>query len=126
MNSLPIEVDVEDSATLEEYLEKYTVNMNQNEISEISDSNIRNIKMKYWDKKHKAFLNEREIQDTELGNEFDRIEELEKKELEDYYSEYKMRHTNPKHAIVEQETEMLEDMTEGQLAEYLAENFNDY
>ena len=42
------------------------------------------------------------------------------------YSEYKMRHTNPKHAIVEQETEMIEDMTEGQLAEYLAENFNDY
>ena len=68
----------------------------------------------------------KEIKDTELGNEFDRIEELEKKELEDYYSEYKMRHTNPKHAIVEQETEMMEDMTEGQLAEYLAENFNDY
>lgn len=109
----------DDKMTLEEYLEKYTVNMNQNEISEISDSNIRNIKMKYWDKKHKAFLNEREIKDTELGNEFDRIEELE-----DYYSEYKMRHTNPKHAIVEQETEMMEDMTEGQLAEYLAENFN--
>lgn len=116
----------DDKMTLEEYLEKYTVNMNQNEISEISDSNIRNIKMKYWDKKHKAFLNEREIKDTELGNEFDRIEELEKKELEDYYSEYKMRHTNPKHAIVEHETEMMEDMTEGQLAEYLAENFNDY
>ena len=116
----------DDKMTLEEYLEKYTVNMNQDEISEISDSNIRNIKMKYWDKKHKAFLNEREIKDTELGNEFDRIEELEKKELEDYYSEYKMRHINPKHAIVEQETEMMEDMTEGQLAEYLAENFNDY
>ena len=112
--------------TLEEYLEMYTVSMDQNEISEISDSNIRNIKMKYWDKKQKAFLNEREIKDTELENEFDRIKELEKKELEDYYSEYKMRHTNPKYAIVDQEIEMMEDMTEGQLVEYLAENFNDY
>ena len=35
-----------------------------------------------------------------------------------------MEDKNPKHLIVEQETEMMEDMTEGQLAEYLAENFN--
>ena len=112
--------------TLEEYLEKYTTDMNQYEISEISDSNIGNIKMKYWNKKHEAFLNEKEIKDTELGNEFDRIKELEKKELEEYYDEYKIRHTNPKHAIIEQKTEMMENMTEGQLAEYLAENFSDY
>ncbi len=45
--------------TLEEYLEKYTTDMNQNEISEINDSNIGNIKMKYWNKKHEAFLNEK-------------------------------------------------------------------
>lgn len=110
---------------LKEYLEKYTVSMNQNEISEIRDSNIRNIKMKYLDKKHKIFLNESEIKDIELENEFDKIEELEKIELEDYYNEY-MRYANQRHAIVEQETEMIENMTEGQLAEYLVENFNDY
>lgn len=37
-----------------------------------------------------------------------------------------MEDKNPKHLIVEQETELMEDMTEGQLAEYLAENFNDF
>lgn len=37
-----------------------------------------------------------------------------------------MEDKNPKHLIIEQEVEMMEDMTEGQLAEYLAENFNDF
>lgn len=47
-------------------------------------------------------------------------------ELKDYYNEYKQKYTNPKHTIIEQEVEMMESMTEGQLAEYLAENFSDY
>lgn len=33
---------------------------------------------------------------------------------------------SPKDLITEQETEMMDNMTEGQLVEYLAENFNDY
>lgn len=33
---------------------------------------------------------------------------------------------NPKESIIEQETEMMEDMTEGQLEEYLADNFSDF
>lgn len=33
---------------------------------------------------------------------------------------------NPEELLIEQETEMMEDMTEGQLAEYLAENYNDF
>ncbi len=37
-----------------------------------------------------------------------------------------MEDKNPKHLIVEQEIEMMENMTEGQLAEYLAEHFNDF
>lgn len=37
-----------------------------------------------------------------------------------------MEDKNPKHLIVEQESGMMEDMTEGQLAEYLAGNFNDF
>lgn len=111
---------------LEEYIKKYNRDMNQGEISEITDSRIRDIKMKYWNKKHEAFMNEQEIKDSELGNEFDKLTEMEKKELEEYYNEYKINHTNPKHAIINQEVEMMEDMTEGQLAEYLAENFNDW
>ena len=112
--------------TLEEYLEKYNKEMNPKEISDISDSTIREIKSKYWNKKHKAFLNEEEIKDSDLGNEFDKLSEMEKIELKDYYNEYKLKYTNPKHAIIEQEVEMMESMTEGQLAEYLAENFSDY
>ena len=111
--------------TLEDYIEKYNRPMNPNEISAIGDSTVRDIKMKYWNKKHKAFLNEKEIKDSELGKEYDKLSEMERKELEKYYPEYKSKYTNPKHAIVDQEVEMMEDMTEGQLAEYLAENFND-
>lgn len=33
---------------------------------------------------------------------------------------------NPKHLIVQQDVDFMEDMTEGQLADYLAENFSDY
>lgn len=36
-----------------------------------------------------------------------------------------MKDENPKDLIIEQETEMMENMTEGQLAEYLAENFSE-
>ena len=112
--------------TLEEYLSEYSIDMNQKQISDISDSKLREIKMKYWNEKHSAFLNESKIKDSELENKFNKIKEMERKELEQYYHEYKISHTNPKHAIIEQETEMMEDMTDGQLAEYLAENFNDY
>ena len=104
----------------------YCIEMNQNEIKGISDSIIRNIKMKYLERKHKAFSNENEIKDEKLEKEYNMIKEMEKKELEEYYSKYKLSHTNPKHTIVDQEVEMMEDMTEGQLAEYLAKNFNDY
>lgn len=33
---------------------------------------------------------------------------------------------SPKDLLIEQETEMMDNMTEGQLAEYLAENFSEY
>ena len=46
--------------------------------------------------------------------------------LEEYYGGYKIQHTDPKHAIIEQKTEMMEDMTEVQFAEYLAEKYSDY
>lgn len=36
------------------------------------------------------------------------------------------KYNNSKHTIIEQETGMMEDMTEGQLAEYLADNFSEY
>lgn len=48
------------------------------------------------------------------------------KTIEEYNSDIKTKNTNPKYAMIEQEVEMMEQMTEGQLAEYLAEHFNDY
>ena len=44
---------------------------------------------------------------------------MDKKEL-------KREEKNPKDLIIEEEMDMMDDMTEGQLAEYLAENFNDF
>lgn len=72
--------------TLEEFLEKYNCEMNTNKIAEIEDLKIQEIKRKYWDLKHKAFLNEYEIKDWELGKELDKYTKLERRELEEYYN----------------------------------------
>lgn len=58
--------------------------LNNIEISRIEDSELREIRLKYWNKRHDAFLNELEINDNELENVFDKIDEEEKKELENY------------------------------------------
>lgn len=60
--------------------------MNSTKIAEIEDLKIQDIKKKYWDLKHKAFLDEYKIKDWELGEIFDRYTSLERKELEEYYS----------------------------------------
>ncbi len=70
---------------LEEFLEKYNCTMNPKQINNIPDNNIINIKHKYWNLYHKAFLDEHNISDTELGNVFDKLKLEERKELEEYY-----------------------------------------
>ena len=72
--------------TLEEFLNKYNQEMNTSLISKIEDQKIQEIKKKYWDLKHKAFLNENEIRDWELGEVINKYTELERKELEEYYN----------------------------------------
>ncbi len=72
--------------TLEEFLEKYNCDMNSTKIAEIEDLNIQVIKKKYWDLKHKAFLDEYKIKDWELGEELDKYTALERKDLEEYYN----------------------------------------
>ena len=72
--------------TLEEFLNKYNQEMNTSLISKIEDQKIQEIKKKYWDLKHKAFLNENEIRDWELGKVINKYTELERKELEEYYN----------------------------------------
>jgi len=71
--------------TLEEFLEKYNCEMNSAKIAEIEDLKIQEIKQKYWNLKHKAFLDEHNIKDWELGDVLDKYTALERKELEEYY-----------------------------------------
>lgn len=59
--------------------------MNPIEINKIKDINVLKIKQKYWDLKHKAFLDEYNIPDKELSCEYDKLTKLERNELEEYY-----------------------------------------
>lgn len=70
---------------LEEFLEKYNCEMNPTKIAEIENLKIQEIKKKYWNLKHKAFLDEYEIKDWKLGEVLDRYTALERKELEEYF-----------------------------------------
>ena len=70
-----------------EYLsedEQYAKILNTEQISRIKDSELRRIRKKYWDLRHKAFLNERGIPDAQLGDEWDRLTNLETEEIKKY------------------------------------------
>lgn len=58
--------------------------MTLEEINEIKDSKIRNIRLKYWNLKHKAFLNEHSISDHALGQAWDELSPKEEQEIADY------------------------------------------
>ena len=70
-----------------EYLskdEQYAKILNTEQISRIKDSELRRIRQKYWDLRHKAFLDERGIPDAQLGDEWDRLTNLEIEEIKKY------------------------------------------
>jgi hypothetical protein len=58
--------------------------LNDVEINMIENHELREIRMRYWKMRHKAFQDEHGIPDQKLGEEYDRIRELEKKELDEY------------------------------------------
>lgn len=58
--------------------------MNNEEINKIDDLGLRNIRLKYWELKHKAFLDEHGIPDQELGKVWDMLTEKEEKEVSSY------------------------------------------
>lgn len=72
--------------SLDEFLNKYNKSMSQYEIDEIEDRNIKNIKRKYWDMKYKAFKDEYNISDKDVGNNYNHIVQMEKEELENLYN----------------------------------------
>lgn len=70
-----------------EYLaeeEQYKEILNNAEIARIQDPVLREIRSRYWNLRHKAFIDEHHISDTELGNIWDQLKEQEKQELENY------------------------------------------
>lgn len=72
--------------TLNEFLKKYNCAMSQSEIDKIKDSRVKEIKRKYWNLKHKSFIDEKNVKDVELANIYNKYVELERKELEEYYN----------------------------------------
>lgn len=64
--------------------EQFKEILNNEEISRIKDPEIRNIRSKYWNLRHQAFLNEHNIPDSMLGQELDKINAAETKELDEY------------------------------------------
>ena len=58
--------------------------MNINEINNIKDYNLREIRLKYWNLRHKAFLDEHGISDQDLGKVLDELTTKEEKEVTEY------------------------------------------
>ena len=70
--------------TLEKFLNKY---LHSNiKIYDIEDNNIRQIKIKYFNKIHNVVKDEYNIKDKDLAKVYEQLKEEEKKELEEYYN----------------------------------------
>lgn len=58
--------------------------MNYEDINKIKDSELQKIRMKYWNLRHKAFLDEYKISDQDIGEVWDELFEAEEKEVTAY------------------------------------------
>ncbi|NRT90070.1 hypothetical protein [Clostridium beijerinckii] len=66
------------------YEDQFKDILNQEEISRIENNEVREIRWKYWNLAHKAFIDERNILDAELGKVLDELRLEEQKELAPY------------------------------------------
>ena len=73
---------------LNEFLNKYNRIMNNSEISNIEEIELREIKRKYWDLRHNAFIDETNISDGDLEKVWDNSLMQEKQELTIYFNRY--------------------------------------
>lgn len=55
--------------------------MNLEEIEKIEDYGLQNIRLKYWNLRHKAFLDEHGIPDEELERVWNELDKAEEKEV---------------------------------------------
>lgn len=63
--------------------------MTLEEINVIEDCGLRKIRMKYWNLRHKTFLNEHDIPDHTLGQVWDDLSFKEEQEVAAYLSNNK-------------------------------------
>jgi hypothetical protein len=66
------------------YTEQFKEILNNEEIGRIEDYELREIRQKYWNLIHKAFLDEHKIPDSKLGDVLDKYKEAEMEEIEEY------------------------------------------
>lgn len=70
-----------------EYLskeEQFKKILNNGEIPRIEDYELRELRWKYWNLRHDAFLDEHGVKDSELGEVWDKLYKEEMKEIEEY------------------------------------------
>ena len=70
-----------------EYLsesEQYEKILNQEQIYRIRDYDLRSIRMKYWNLRHEAHMNEHGISDVEINSVFEQFCATEQKEIAEY------------------------------------------
>ena len=58
--------------------------LNLNEINNISDEGLREIKKRHWDYRHQAFINEKEISDLKVQKLWDEDAINEQREIDEY------------------------------------------
>jgi len=58
--------------------------LNYEEISRIKDNELRQIREKYWELRHKAFIDENDIPDDIIGDIFEKLIKREQEEIENY------------------------------------------
>jgi hypothetical protein len=63
------------------YEEQFKEILNQEEIDRIENPELREIRMRYWKLRHKAFIDEHNIPDVELGTVLEDLNNQEKGEL---------------------------------------------
>ena len=63
--------------------------MTLEEIDRIEDPTIRNIRAKYWNLKHRAFLDEQGIPDTDLARVWEDLSSKEEQEIAAYLASAK-------------------------------------
>ena len=64
--------------------EQYKEILSNEELSMIKDYELREIRTRYWNKIHQAFLDEHNISDEDLEDVYDKLRDDERKEIEEY------------------------------------------